>query len=54
MSDDTVWLLCYEERDNMDSHNWRKREIYAADNLDVAKNICHLSLQQYAPRLPAQ
>ena len=23
----------------MDSHNWRKREIYAADNLEDAKSI---------------
>ena len=39
MSDDTVWLLCCEERDDMDSRNWRKREIYAADNLEGAKRI---------------
>ena len=39
MSDDTVWLLCYEERDDMNSHNWRNREIYAADNLEGAKSI---------------
>ena len=39
MADDTVWLLCFDERDNMDSPNWRKREIYAADKLEEAKKI---------------
>ena len=39
MSAETVWLVCYEERDNMDSNYWRKREIYASSNLEDAKEM---------------
>jgi hypothetical protein len=39
MSDDTVWLISYEDMDVMDSHNWRKREAYASDNLEDTKRI---------------
>lgn len=39
MSDDTVWLISYEDMDVMNSHNWRKREVYASDNLEDAKSI---------------
>ena len=50
MSAETVWLICYEERDNMDSYNWRKREIYSSRDLEEAKR--EYAIYRYSHECP--
>ena len=50
MSAETVWLICYEERDNMDSYDWRKREIYSSSDLEEAKR--EYAIYRYSRECP--
>lgn len=50
MSAETVWLICYEERDDMDSNYWRKREEYVSGDLDDAKRM--YAIYRYSRECP--